>query len=69
MKSRAFRASGIAIAAVAAGIGLAPAGGAAPDTTCSRVSVTCAGSGDYSANFSERVSQPDPYAFLFWQQP
>jgi hypothetical protein len=69
MKMNVFRASGIAVIAAAAGIGLAPAAAAAPDPACNRVSITCAGSGDYSANFTEPVSQPDPYAFLFWQQP
>jgi hypothetical protein len=70
MKVNVFRASGIAaVAAVAAGIGLAPVASATPDPVCDRVGTTCAGTGDYSANFSEPVSQPDPYGFLFWQQP
>lgn len=69
MKINMFRATGIAVFATAAAIGLAPAASAAPEPACSRVSITCAGSGDYSANFSQPVSQPDPYGFLFWQRP
>jgi hypothetical protein len=70
MKVNVFRASGIAaVAAVAVGVGLAPVASANPNPVCDRVGTTCAGTGDYSANFSEPVSQPDPYGFLFWQQP
>ncbi|CDO09897.1 hypothetical protein [Mycolicibacterium cosmeticum] len=69
MKVNVFRASGIAVAAAAVGIGLAPVAAAAPSPVCDRPGTTCAGTGDYSANFSEPVSQPDPYGFLFWQQP
>ncbi|MCX2711950.1 hypothetical protein [Mycolicibacterium sp. J2] len=69
MKVNVFRASGITAAVVAVGIGLAPVAAAAPQPVCDRAGTTCAGTGDYSANFSEPVSQPDPYGFLFWQQP